>query len=151
MAFAQENPLLYIYNDILYSIFGINENGKYIDNIQKLNLKNAKAKWTNVNYIRNGCNLKMYGCGIIKMDENRIYFLGGKFENEVSKSMIEFDLSSMKANKNENILGQNAYFKESMMLKIGEDQFGNYSIDKENSSSLITVTIDKSYFEKSGN
>ena len=151
MAFAQENPVLYIYNDILYSFFGINENGKYIDNIQKLNLKSAKAKWTNVNYNRNGCNLKMYGCGIIKMDENRIYFLGGKLENEVSKSMIEFDLSSMKANKNENTLGQNAYFKESMMLKIGEDQFGNYSIDKENSSSLITVTIDKSYFEKSGN
>ena len=149
MAFYQENPVLFIHNNTLYSLFGINENGKYIDNMQRLNLKNAKAKWTNVNYNRNGCNLKMFGCGIIKMDENRIYLLGGKLENEVSKSMIEFDFATMKANKNENTLGQNAYFKESMMLRIGDEQYGNYSIDKENSSSLITVTIDKRYVEKS--
>ena len=149
MTFVQENPVLYIHNNILYSLFGINENGKYIDNIQKLNLKNAKAKWINVNYNRNDCDLKIYGCGIIKMDENKVYLLGGKLEKEVSKSMIEFDFSAMKANKNENTLGQNAYFKESMMLRIGEEQFGNYSIDKENSSSLITVTIDKRYIDKS--
>ena len=149
MAFVQENPVLYIHNNILYSLFGVNENGKYIDNIQKLNLKNAKAKWTNVNYNRNECDLKIFGCGIIKMDDNKVYLLGGKLENEVSKSMIEFDFSDMKANKNENTLGQKAYFKESMMLRIGEEQFGNYSIDKENSSSLITVTIDKRYCDKS--
>lgn len=143
MAFAQENPVLYVYNNILFSLFGTNENGKFIDNIQKLNLKSNKSKWINVNYNRNGCNLKIMGCGIIKMDDNKIYLLGGKLEKEVSKSMIEFDLLNMRANKNENTLGQNAYFKESMMLKIGEDQFGNYSIYKENNSSLITVTIDK--------
>ena len=150
MAFAQENPVLYIHNNILYSLFGTNENGKYIDNIQKLNLnlKTGKAKWTNVNYNRNDCDLKIFGCGIIKMDENKVYLLGGKLENEVSKSMIEFDFYAMKANKNENTLGQNAYFKESMMLRIGEEQFGNYSIDKDNSSSLITVTIDKRYIDK---
>ena len=148
MVFYQENPVLCIHNDMLYSLFGTNENGKYIDNIQKLNLKNGKAKWTNVNYNRNGCNLKIFGCGIIKMDDDRIYLLGGKLENEVSKNMIEFDFGSMKAIKNENTLGQNAYFKEAMMLRIGEEQFGNYSIDKENSSSLITVTIDKRYIDK---
>ena len=142
MAFTQENPILYVHNNNLFSLFGTNENGKFIDNIQKLNLKNAK-KWVNVNYNRNGCNLKIMGCGIIEMDANRVYLLGGRLENEVSKSMIEFDFFNLKANRNENTLGQNAYFKESMMLQIGKDQFGNYSIFKENNSSLITVTIDK--------
>ena len=143
MAFIQENPVLYIHNNILYSMFGKDEKGKYIDNIQKLNLKNGKSKWTNVTYDRNGCNLKMVGCGVITMETDKIYLLGGKLETEVSKAMIEFDFKSMKANKNDNMLGQKAYFKESMMLRIGDEQYGNYSIDPDNSSSLITVTIDK--------
>ena len=70
---VQENPVLYVHNSILYSFFGKDENGNKNDIIQKLNLKNAKAKWANIIYNRNGCNLKMIGCGIIKISENCIY------------------------------------------------------------------------------
>ena len=136
--FVQENPVLYVHNNFLFAFFGNDENGKKIDSVQKLNLKNPKSKWMNVIYNRNGCNLKMSGCGIIKISENCIYFFGGKYEFGVSKAAIEFDFSNMKANKTSCYLGQNAYFKESLMIKIGEEQYGNYSLDKENPLILVT-------------
>ena len=70
LSFKQIYPVLYVHNDILYSFFGIDENIKKSDNIQKLNLKNPKAKWQKVNYKRNKCNLNLYGCGIAKINEN---------------------------------------------------------------------------------
>ena len=136
--FIQENPVLYVHNNFLFAFFGNDENGKKIDSVQKLNIKNPKSKWMNVIYNRNGCNLKMSGCGIIKISENCIYFFGGKYEFGVSKAAIEFDFSNMKANKTSCYLGQNAYFKESLMIKISEEQYGNYSLDKENPLILVT-------------
>ena len=136
--FVQENPVLYMHNSILYSFFGNDENGKKCDNAQKLNTKNPKSKWANVVYNRNGCNLKMSGCGIIKISENCIYFFGGKTDNGISKNAIEFDFNSMKANKTTCQLGQNAFFKDSLMLKVSEDQYINYSMDKENPLILVS-------------
>ena len=129
--FIQQNPILYVHNNILYSFFGDDENGNKIDHIQKLNLKNVKSKWTSLFYNRNGCNLKMVGCGIIKINENCIYFFGGKSESGISKDAIEFDFSNMKASRTSCSLGQNAYFKDSMMIKISDEKYGNYSMDKD--------------------
>ena len=134
---VQENPVLYVHNSILYSFFGKAENGNKSDIIQKLNLKNAKAKWANVIYNRNGCNLNMIGCGIIKINENCIYFFGGETENGVSKDAIEFDFSCLKANKTLCTLGERAYFKDSLLLKVDDDQYANYSMEKENPLILV--------------
>ena len=138
LEFVQQNPVLYVHNNFLYSFFGSNESGKKIDAAQKLNLKNNKSKWMNVMFNRNGCSMKMSGCGIIKISENCIYFFGGKYEYGVSKAAIEFDFNMMKANKTACYLGQNAYFKESLMIKINDEQYGNYSLDKENPLILVS-------------
>ena len=129
--FVQENPVLYVHNNILYSFFGTDENGKKCDNIQKLNIKNNKSKWMNVIYNRNECDLKISGCGIVKINENCIYFFGGKTDSGISKSAIEFDFSTMKANKTSCSLTQSAYFKDSLMLKVSGDKYGNYSMNKD--------------------
>ena len=136
--FIQENPVLYIHNNFLYSFFGNDENGNKSDNIQKLNIKNVKSKWMNVIYDRNGCNLKMIGCGIIKINENCIYFFGGKTEHGTKSEAIEFDFSNWKANRTSCPLGRPAYFRESLMLKISEDKYVNYSLDKENPLILVS-------------
>ena len=73
----------------------------------------------------------MVGCGIIKINENCIYFFGGKTESGISKDAIEFDFSNMKASRTSCSLGQNAYFKDSMMIKISDEKYGNYSMDKD--------------------
>ena len=137
--FIQQNPILYVHNNILYSFFGDDENGNKIDHIQKLNLKNVKSKWTSLFYNRNGCNLKMVGCGIIKINENCIYFFGGKTESGISKDAIEFDFSNMKASRTSCSLGQNAYFKDSMMIKISDEKYGNYSMDKDHPLIIVSV------------
>ena len=129
--FIQQNPILYVHNNILYSFFGDDENGNKIDHIQKLNLKNVKSKWTSLFYNRNKCNIKRVGCGIIKINENCIYFFGGKTESGISKDAIEFDFSNMKASRTSCSLGQNAYFKDSMMIKISDEKYGNYSMEKD--------------------
>ena len=136
--FIQQNPILYVHNNILYSFFGDDENGNKIDHIQKLNLKNVKSKWTSLFYNRNGCNLKMVGCGIIKINENCIYFFGGKTESGISKDAIEFDFSNMKASRTSCSLGQNAYFKDSMMIKISDEKYGNYSMDKDHPLIIVS-------------
>jgi len=131
LEFVQENPILYVHNNTLYSFFGNDENGNKSDLIQKLNLKNVKSKWINTMYNRNGCNLKIVGCGIIKINENCIYFFGGETEYGISKDAIEFDFSNMKASRTSCSLGQNAYFKDSMMIKISDEKYGNYSMEKD--------------------
>ena len=137
--FIQQNPILYVHNNILYSFFGDDENGNKIDHIQKLNLKNVKSKWTSLFYNRNKCNLKRVGCGIIKINENCIYFFGGKTESGISKDAIEFDFSNMKASRTSCSLGQNAYFKDSMMIKISDEKYGNYSLDKDHPLIMVSV------------
>ena len=137
LIYVQENPVLYVYNNILYSFFGNDEKGKKIDSVQKLNLKNAKSKWMNVIYNKNGCNLKMSGCGIVKINDNCIYFFGGKTEEGTSKDAIEFDFSNMKANKTLCNLKKNAYFQDSLMVKVSENEYANYSLDQDNSIILV--------------
>jgi hypothetical protein len=137
--FIQGNPILYVHNNILYSFFGEDENGNKIDHIQKLNLKNVKSKWTSMYYNRNGCDLKMVGCGIIKINENCIYLFGGKTKSGISKDAIEFDFSNMKASRTSCSLGQNAYFKDSMMIKISDEKYGNYSMDKDHPLIIVSV------------
>ena len=85
----------------------------------------------NVIYNRNECDLKISGCGIVKINDNCIYFFGGKTDSGISKSAIEFDFSTMKANKTSYSLTESAYFKDSLMLKVSGDKYGNYSMNKD--------------------
>ena len=142
MNFTQNNPVLFIQNNFIYSFFGNDEKGKRIDQIQKLNLVANKAKWIPVNYDKGGCNLKIYGCAVLRISDNVIYFFGGKTEHGVSKGAIEYDFVKEKASKTDCFLGQNAYFKDTVLLKISDDVYGNYSIDK--AFPLITVTLNTS-------
>ena len=124
--------MLYVHNDILYSFFGIDENIKKTDNIQKLNLKNAKSKWQKVNYKRNKCNLCVYGCGIAKINENCILFLGGMDDNGIRDDAIQFDFSNLTAKKTDFLLEEKAYFKDSILLRLSQKDFGNFSIEDTN-------------------
>ena len=132
LSFQQIYPVLYVHNDILYSFFGIDENIKKTDNIQKLNLKNAKSKWQKVNYKRNKCNLCVYGCGIAKINENCILFLGGMDDNGIRDNTIQFDFSTLTAKNTDFVLEEKAYFKDSILLKLSKKDFGNFSIEESN-------------------
>ena len=133
LLFIQQYPVLYIHNNYLYSFFGLNENGKEIDKIQRINLRNPKRYWENVPYIKNDCQLEMYGCGIIKLTNDIIYFIAGKDKNGVRSSVIEFNFSTFSASQTELHLEEKAYFKESILPKLGIDTYGNFTIEEINS------------------
>ena len=129
LGFKQIYPVLYVHNDNLYSFFGIDENIKKTDNIQKLNLRNNRAKWQKVNYKRNKCNLCVFGCGIAKINENCVLFLGGMDDNGIRDEAIQFDFSNLSAKKTEFLLEEKAYFKDSVLLRLSQKDFGNFSIE----------------------
>jgi hypothetical protein len=132
LSFKQVYPVLYVHNDILYSFFGIDENEKKTDEAQKLNLKNNRSKWTRVSYKRNGCDLNVYGCGIAKTNDNCVLFLGGMDDKGIRKDAIQFDFSDLSASKTEFMLEENAYFKDSVLLKLSPKVYGNFSIEESN-------------------
>ena len=132
LSFKQIYPVLYVHNDILYSFFGIDEHIKKSDNIQKLNIKNPRGKWQKVNYKRNKCNLCVYGCGIAKINENCVLFLGGMDDNGIRDDAIQFDFSNLTAKKTDFLLEEKAYFKDSILLRLSQKDFGNFSIEDTN-------------------
>ena len=132
LSFKQIYPVLYVHNNILYSFFGIDENFKKTDNAQKLILKNNRSKWTKLIYKRNDCNLCVYGCGIAKISDDSILFLGGMDETGIRQDAIQFDFSNLNATKTNFIVEEKAYFKDSVLLKLSAKSYGNFSIEETN-------------------
>ena len=132
LSFKQIYPVLYVHNDMLYSFFGIDENIKKTDNVQKLNLRNNKSKWQKVIYKRNKCNLCVFGCGIAKISDNSVLFLGGMDDNGIRDEAIQFDFNNLIAKKTEFLLEEKAYFKDSVLLRLSPNDFGNFSIEESN-------------------
>ena len=132
LSFKQIYPVLYVHNDIMYSFFGIDENTRKTDNVQKLNLKNNKAKWIKVVYKKNKCNLCVFGCGIAKINENSVLFLGGMDDEGIRDEAIQFDFNNLSAKKTEFLLEEKAYFKDSVLLRLSPNDFGNFSIEETN-------------------
>ena len=129
---TQIYPVLYVYNNMLYSLFGIDENKQKTDIIQRLNLRNRNSKWMLLSYKRNDCNLKVYGCGIAKISDTSVYLLGGMDDYGIRKDAIHFDFNTLTANKTEFILEEKAYFKDSVLLKLSKRSYGNFSIEDTN-------------------
>ena len=132
LSFKQIYPVLYVHDNILYSFFGIDEKFRKTDSAQKLNLKNPKSVWTKLTYKKNGCNLCLYGCGIAKINDNCILFLGGMDDTCIRQDAVQFDFSNLTANKTDFIMEEKAYFKDSVLLKLSPKSYGNFSIEETN-------------------
>ena len=132
LSFKQIYPVLYVHDNILYSFFGIDEKFRKTDSAQKLNLKSPKSVWTKLTYKKNGCNLCLYGCGIAKINDNCILFLGGMDDTGIRQDAVKFDFSNFTANKTDFIMEEKAYFKDSVLLKLSSKSYGNFSIEETN-------------------
>ena len=95
--------------------------------------KSPKKNWENVPYVRNDCKLEMIGCGIIKLSNDIIYFMAGKDKDGVRSTAIEFNFSNFSANQTVFRLEEKAYFKESILPKLGVDTYGSFNIEEINS------------------
>ena len=128
----QQYPILYFYQHYIYAFFGLNQFNEPIDIIQRLNLNNVNAKWEEFQYIRNNINCKFYNAGIIEINPDEIYFMGGKDENGVRNNVIHFNFKNKTFSTTPFVLEEKVCFKESFLLKIKKDVYGNFSMEKNN-------------------
>ena len=128
----QQYPILYFYQHYIYAFFGLNQLNEPIDIIQRLNLNNVNAKWEEFQYIRNNINCKFYNAGIIEINPDEIYFMGGKDENGVRNNVIHFNFKNKTFSTTPFVLEEKVCFKESFLLKIKKDVYGNFSMEKNN-------------------
>lgn len=128
---SQKHSTLYIHNNYLYSFFGLDSDDNYVDIIQRLNLRNDNARWENVSYVRNECNCKVYGCGIMKIKENEdeIRLLGGKDVNGVRNSVMKLNFKGFVFKPTLDSMEEKAYFKDSMLTNLDGVKFGNFSLE----------------------
>ena len=142
LKFIQKRPILFIYNNYLYSFFGMNENNQIIDKVQRRNIKNLKGKWEEVAINNeNNVDCKFYGAGIIKISEDVIYFLGGKGNDGLKQTCIEFNFKNMSINNTPYKLDDKAYFKDSVVMRLNENTYGNFSL--ENGNPFLKITFIK--------
>ena len=145
LLFKQIYPMLYVHKDVLYSFFGIDDNFKKSDNVQKLNLNsnngNSRNRWIKINIKKNKCNLCVYGCGIAKINENCVLFLGGMDDDGLRDDAILFDFSNLTAKKTEYSLEEKAYFKDSALLRLDQKNFGNFSFEERNNFLKINFQV----------
>jgi len=133
LKFIQKKPILFIHKNFLYSFFGLNENNEFIDKVQRRNIKNLKGKWEEVAINNeNNIDVKMIGAGIIKINEDVIYFLGGKGRDGLKQTSIEFNFKNMTLNNTPYHLEDKAYFKDSVLMRLNENTYGNFSLEKGN-------------------
>ena len=141
LIYIQQYPILYIYQNYLYSFFGLNENNEITDIIQRINLNNPNGKWEEFPYIRNGIDCKFYNSGIVTINDDEIYFLGGIDNNGLRNNVIHFNFKNKTFNKDLLILEEKVAFKESFLLKIKKDIYGNVSIGEHNPFLQIEFNI----------
>lgn len=137
----QKHPVLYINQNYLYSFFGLDENNNYTDFIQRIQLKNDKCKWISVFYSRNDIDMRILGCGIIKVDENEVYFLGGKDKDGLRKTTMKYDFGNHSLTQTDFTINSGAYFMDTTLIALGEGFYGNFSLEEKGFFMKFTLEV----------
>jgi hypothetical protein len=125
----RKNPVLHVYNGFLYCFFGMKGN-IYLDTVERLSLKTAKAKWEIVAYHNfDNIDLGMIGCGIIQQNDNEILLFGGKKGDEIRDTLIKFNFRNMSFISLSNI-DDKVYFHESKFIQIAPKFYAQFSLGK---------------------
>ena len=125
------HPILYVNNNDLYAFFGHSKEG-YLDTVERLNLKSPNAKWEIVGYKNtDDLNLKIYGSGIVGMND-QVFFFGGKTEKEIMSSVFSFMFTNNTFLECPDKVDYAIYFKETLLHPLVNNQYGNIDeVDKK--------------------
>ena len=128
----QQYPILYFYKHYIYAFFGLNDINEPFDCVQRLNLNNPNGKWEEFQYNRNNINCKFYNAGIIEINQEEIFFMGGKDQSGIRNNVISFNFKNKTFSNTPFALEEKVFFKESFLLKIKKGIYGNFSMEKNN-------------------
>jgi hypothetical protein len=135
----RQNSVLFVQNNYLYSFFGYSI-GSYLDSVEKLKLTNQKAKWEIVPYKNlDKINLKLIGCGFVRLDDHSVIFLGGRNNNEQRRQSFKFDFSTSTFSLTDIYLEDSPYFQESALEELSESSYGHF--DNEVGDNFLKIQI----------
>jgi hypothetical protein len=121
----KQNPVLYVYNNYLYSFFGY-KTGSYVDTIERVNLKSVKAKWEVIPYKNpEKLDLRLIGCGILPEMDTTVIFIGGK-SRDARRDAFRFDFATNTFTKSDILLEKEAVFQESVLIELEKNVFGHF-------------------------
>jgi hypothetical protein len=132
IANERQRSMLFIENNFLYCFMGLSQDG-ILDSVERINLENIDAGWENI--IVDNCddiNLKFYGAGIIRMNQNnKIYFIGGKKENKkkevvFKRSIYEFSFDDYKMVVSDFKIENDLVFVENKLYPMDDNDCGNF-------------------------
>ena len=138
-------PMLYIYHNFLYAFGGLTSKNEILSTVERINLKNPKSKWELVTYTNpDNIDTKIYGCGIIPCDENSIFLFGGKNKDGLLKKVFKFNFSNNSFQKSGfyAALDLPVYFRENILHKLNNNQFGGVSESDEHRGIFLTLPSD---------
>lgn len=133
----RQRPILYINGNWLYAFFGYKK-GSFLDTIERFNLKSPKAKWENVMYKNTeNVNCAFIGAACISTEEG-IFMIGGKDSTSARSSSIQYDFNLNSISECLFKLEEEAYFKESIFIKVSND---DNALFNENNNQLLKLNM----------
>lgn len=135
----RRKPILFIYGNWLYAMFGYS-NGKYLDSIERVNIKSKNGKWEYVMYNNlNKIDLPAYGAAcVVNPNLESISILGGKNQSGNLKNIISYDVNSATFSNNDFTLDDFAVFNESIFIDLG---MGDRALFNLVNSELLRLNI----------
>lgn len=109
-------PMLIVYNHFLYAFLGL-ASGGYMKSIERINIRNPKAKWELVPFKNDEeLNLEKHGCGLILKESMRtLFFFGGKNNNEVFTNVFNFSFDDFSFSDCKEQCKEAMFFKENQL------------------------------------
>ena len=139
MTIEREFPISFVHDNYLYNFFGLKNNAG-TDSVERIRI-NGKENSQLVNYRKEAnFDLKIYGAGVIEMNQDSILILGGKYKNSFNRNYIfQFDFSEEIFNSFEFDIESDVVFVESGLHKLKD---GNYSNFNKADNNLFKIVID---------
>ena len=122
MNYVRMYPILVIYNEYLYSLFGKTNENEYCNTIERLRLCNRmeKEKWEMIQFNnQNNIDTRLYGCAVCIVDNN-LYLLGGKCNEKTTNEILYFDFEKNILRKESSKLSMKESFRENNLHKMGD-------------------------------
>lgn len=121
----RQYPNLHVYHNFLYAFGGYCKKTGCMNTIEKINLRNPKAKWEIVAYQNpDNIDLSLYGSGLIEIN-NILFFFGGKNNKGIVAKVFNFHFTDNLFRHNSDLIEYNVYFKETKLHQLKESIYWN--------------------------
>lgn len=121
----RQYPNLHVYHNFLYAFGGYCKETGCMNTIEKINLRNPRAKWEIVAYQNpNQLDLALHSSGVIEINDN-LFFFGGKNKDDVVSKVFFFKFSDNSFVQCSDNIEYRVYFTETKLHNLKANEYWN--------------------------